>query len=83
MEDERKSSIDTLSTTASAANTLRGAIKTGKAVDGIAQGSAVHLVCTRPINTWLRRETTMLLRLLIIPPGTGSMQKIRWSGLLT
>ena len=41
MEDERKSSIDTLSTTASAANTLRGAIKTGKAVDGIAQGSAV------------------------------------------
>ncbi|RHC45542.1 hypothetical protein DW841_25405 [Hungatella hathewayi] len=30
MEDERKSSIDTLSTTASAANTLRGAIKQEK-----------------------------------------------------
>ena len=40
MENERNSSIDTLSTAASAANTLRGAVKTGKAVTKIAQGAA-------------------------------------------
>lgn len=40
MEDERNSSIDTLSTAASATNTLRGAVKTGKAVTKIAQGAA-------------------------------------------
>lgn len=40
MEDSKKSSMDTLSTAASAANTLRGAVKTGKAVTKIAQGAA-------------------------------------------